>query len=189
MPGVVGFLDEYARMAVQGLPLVVSGFLFMASSAWSPVALPICCVQRYTCLVVPLLRPSCCWPSPARPRRGGWITARSPTCPVDQLSPAMLLLHDLLDQGALSAGVWYVAIDFQLFALAILLLGCPGGVARPPAPAGAGPRRRDDLAALFGFNRDSLLGRNRPSTSSALRPWHPAGWPIQPAWAGLWMGS
>ena len=39
-----------------------------------------------------------------------------------QLLAHVLLLHDLLDQDALSAGVWYVAIDFQLFALTVLML-------------------------------------------------------------------
>ncbi|MEO6825300.1 MAG: acyltransferase family protein [Nitrosospira sp.] len=33
-----------------------------------------------------------------------------------------LLLQDLLDQEALSAGVWYVAIDFQLFTITVILL-------------------------------------------------------------------
>jgi hypothetical protein len=54
-----------------------------------------------------------------------------------QLLAHVLLLHDLLDQEALSAGVWYVAIDFQLFALAILLLWLPSrrprGVRRWPS--------------------------------------------------------
>lgn len=33
----------------------------------------------------------------------------------------LLLLHDIVDVDALSAGVWYVAIDFQLFAMLLLL--------------------------------------------------------------------
>jgi peptidoglycan/LPS O-acetylase OafA/YrhL len=32
------------------------------------------------------------------------------------------LLQDLIGQEALSAGIWYVAIDFQLFAIAVFLL-------------------------------------------------------------------
>lgn len=38
-----------------------------------------------------------------------------------QLLAHALLLQDLLGHEALSAGVWYVAIDFQLFALAVLV--------------------------------------------------------------------
>jgi peptidoglycan/LPS O-acetylase OafA/YrhL len=49
-----------------------------------------------------------------------------------QMLAHLLLMHELLDVGALSAGVWYVAIDFQLYALmAVLLwLGQRGGHAR-----------------------------------------------------------
>jgi peptidoglycan/LPS O-acetylase OafA/YrhL len=49
-----------------------------------------------------------------------------------QMLAHLLLMHELLDVGALSAGVWYVAIDFQLYALmAVLLwLGQRGGHVR-----------------------------------------------------------
>ena len=47
-----------------------------------------------------------------------------------QLLAHALLLQDLLDQEALSAGVWYVAIDFQLFALAVTLLWLSGRIER-----------------------------------------------------------
>lgn len=42
---------------------------------------------------------------------GGW-----------QLLTHALLLHDLLGQDALTAGAWYVAIDFQLYAMLLLVL-------------------------------------------------------------------
>jgi peptidoglycan/LPS O-acetylase OafA/YrhL len=75
---------------------------------------------------------------------GVWMEHRSISEPPDlgQLLAHVLLLHDLLDQDALSAGVWYVAIDFQLFALAVLLLWLPHRLAaRFPARAAAGRRR------------------------------------------------
>jgi peptidoglycan/LPS O-acetylase OafA/YrhL len=61
-----------------------------------------------------------------------------------------LLLQSLLDFDSLSAGLWYVAIDFQLFALlAILLwLGRYSGGAPILVLALA-------TAALFWFNRDA----------------------------------
>jgi peptidoglycan/LPS O-acetylase OafA/YrhL len=43
----------------------------------------------------------------------------------------MLLLHDVLGYEALSAGAWYVAIDFQLYALVTLLLWGAGRLAPP----------------------------------------------------------
>ena len=39
-----------------------------------------------------------------------------------QLMAHALLLHDLLGMDALTVGAWYVAIDFQLFALLLLLM-------------------------------------------------------------------
>lgn len=39
-----------------------------------------------------------------------------------QLLAHIFLLQDLLNQEALSAGVWYVAIDFQLFSFSVALL-------------------------------------------------------------------
>jgi peptidoglycan/LPS O-acetylase OafA/YrhL len=39
-----------------------------------------------------------------------------------QLLSHLFLLQDLLGQEALSAGIWYVAIDLQLFAMTVLIL-------------------------------------------------------------------
>lgn len=166
MPGIIDFLFDYGRMAVQVF-LVVSGFLFAtrftpASPALgAPLAL---LFQRYTRLVVPysaalLLAIACSAVA------GVWMEHRSISEPPDlgQLLAHVLLLHDLLDQDALSAGVWYVAIDFQLFALAILLLWLPHRLAKR-FPARAGLLQASaallvagmTLASLFGFNRNDL---------------------------------
>jgi peptidoglycan/LPS O-acetylase OafA/YrhL len=48
---------------------------------------------------------------------------------LSQLSAHLLLLHDVLGYDALSAGAWYVAIDFQLYALVTLLLWAVGRIA------------------------------------------------------------
>jgi peptidoglycan/LPS O-acetylase OafA/YrhL len=68
-----------------------------------------------------------------------------------------LLLHGVLGYESLSAGAWYVAIDFQLYALLTLLLWCAGRLAgaRPlawlmPAIVGAAMS-----ISLFYFNRDA----------------------------------
>lgn len=77
----------------------------------------------------------------------------------------LLMLQDLLGVEALSAGVWYVAIDLQLYALLLAALGlgarldaawaarAPAGAWRPasaPLLMAAGT-----LASLMVFNRDS----------------------------------
>jgi len=162
MPDVIDFLDQHARMAVQVF-LVVSGFLFAGKfgpSGGQPTAPLDILIQRYTRLVVPfsaalLLAIGC------SALAGLWMEHRSisETPSLGQLLAHVLLLHDLLDQEALSAGVWYVAIDFQLFALAILLLWMPkrfagdhpaGRMLAPALIAGM------TFASLFGFNRDAL---------------------------------
>ena len=166
MPGLMDFLFDYGRMAVQVF-LVVSGFLF--ASRFGPgspaLAAPLALLfQRYTRLVVPysaalLLAIACSAVA------GVWMDHRSISAPPDlgQLLAHVLLLHDLLDQEALSAGVWYVAIDFQLFALATLLLWLPHRLtARFPAQAEARWAASValvagmTLASLFGFNRDDF---------------------------------
>ena len=63
-----------------------------------------------------------------------------------------LLVHTLLDVDSLSAGVWYVAIDFQLYALLIGLLWLSRRGAGLWAKALVGAVV---LASLFHFNRDS----------------------------------
>src|SRR5659263_202789 len=40
-----------------------------------------------------------------------------------QVLAHVLLLQDVTGQEALSAGVWYVAIDLQLFAMSVLIFG------------------------------------------------------------------
>jgi hypothetical protein len=55
---------------------------------------------------------------------GSWMDHPSvPGAPdLGQLVANALLLQDIVGEEALSAGVWYVAIDFQLFAGSVLLL-------------------------------------------------------------------
>jgi peptidoglycan/LPS O-acetylase OafA/YrhL len=69
---------------------------------------------------------------------------------VGQLLAHALLLQSLLDFDSLSAGLWYVAIDFQLFALMAILLWA--GRLRLIAPALV---LAVAVASLFWFNRDA----------------------------------
>lgn len=163
MPGLVQWFNDYGRMAVQAF-LVASGFLF--ASKFGPFGLPAgvsplaLLQQRYIRLVMPysaaiFLAVACSAVASV------WMDHPSISAAPDlgQLLAHVLLLHDLLDQEALSAGVWYVAIDFQLFALATLLLWLPTRLARhDPRLALLAPALivLMTLASLFGFNRDAL---------------------------------
>lgn len=73
-----------------------------------------------------------------------------------QFAAHLFLLQDLLGFDALSAGVWYVAIDFQLFAVLLAVLWAARtleralGTRRPLAPWAVAAL---SLASLFYFNR------------------------------------
>lgn len=169
-PGFIDWLVHYARMAVQVF-LVIGGYLAAASLAprgnargqqpWTRIG------ARFERLVIPyaaalvvviavnaLVRP--------------WLDDPAVSADPDlfQLVAHALLLHGVLGQESLSAGVWYVAIDFQLFALATLLLAMVHWLSlhargrmgwRWHGPVTLAQLLTMALVALslFGFNRDS----------------------------------
>ncbi|WP_372827247.1 acyltransferase family protein, partial [Polaromonas sp.] len=125
-PGLMDWLYTYGRMAVQVF-LVVAGFLAASSLApagvavfqrpgqlllrrYRRLALPLVVALFITALVAALVRPWLAHPS----------VPDAPT--VLQVLAHVLMLQDVLGQEALSAGIWYVAIDFQLFVLSVALL-------------------------------------------------------------------
>jgi peptidoglycan/LPS O-acetylase OafA/YrhL len=76
-----------------------------------------------------------------------------------QMLAHIALLQSILDFDSLSAGLWYIAIDFQLFTLLLGLLWLArlatpnsGGLSTPGIVFIAGLA----LASLLGFNRDPL---------------------------------
>jgi peptidoglycan/LPS O-acetylase OafA/YrhL len=126
VPWLMNWLYTYGRMAVQVF-LVVGGFLAACSLApegsasfrqplrlilkrYRRLALPLVVAVLITVAVAALVRP--------------WLQHDSvpgePT--LRQLLSHLFLLQDLLGHEALSAGIWYVAIDFQLFVLSVALL-------------------------------------------------------------------
>ncbi|MCT9812845.1 acyltransferase [Acidovorax sp. Be4] len=170
-PGLIGWLSEYARMAVQ-LFLVLGGYLAAASLAPAGLArhsqaLPLI-GKRFMRLVVPLavaLMIAVLVSALVRP----WFAHSSVS---DEPSLSQLLAHALLLQGilgeeSLSAGVWYVSIDFQLFALSALMfaacrwLAARRPVADPAAQPGLTPGQMLVVAlaaaSLWSFNRDADL--------------------------------
>nr|WP_295770848.1 acyltransferase family protein [Rhodoferax sp.] len=134
VPTLTDWFFEYARMAVQVF-LVIGGYLaagtlaphgyFQRKWPWRSIA------QRYMRLVLPfgvaLLLVTAC---SAIARH--WLHADFiPAAP----SPFALLAHfallfDILGYESLSSGVWYVAIDFQLFAVMAMLLWVGGRAAQ-----------------------------------------------------------
>ena len=154
LPGAMGWLFEYARMAVQVF-LVIGGFLAIRglspngeALAGSPLPL---LWKRYLRLSIPFLAAIALaiigsaiadhWLDddaiPARATLGQWLAHAT-------------LLHGILGVESLSAGVWYIAIDFQLFALTALLLWA--GRKRLLAPALV---LVTGITSLFWFNRDA----------------------------------
>ncbi|AYQ29100.1 MULTISPECIES: acyltransferase [unclassified Polaromonas] len=124
-PALMGWLYGYGRMAVQVF-LVVSGFLAAASLAPQGVAVfdspAQLILRRYWRLVKPYLVALAVSVMVAALVRPWFAHTSVPAAPtLLQLLAHVFLLQDLLGQEALSAGVWYVAIDFQLYALVVLV--------------------------------------------------------------------
>lgn len=132
VPAVINLFYEYGRMAVQVF-FVIAGFLMAAKFAPHGKALltqPVHAIyQRYLRLAIPYLVALVCAIVCAALARA-WLTNDAiPDAPTAmQLLSHVFLLQDLVGQDALSAGVWYVAIDLQLFSLAALLMWCAARV-------------------------------------------------------------
>lgn len=143
LPLVVNWLDQRALLAVQVF-LVMAGYL-AARSLWPQPGQPRVTLadwprrvgqrwQRLMPLYLAALALALACAALARQAMADADTPATPT--VAQLLAHLFLLQDVLEQPALSAGVWYVAIDFQLFALLAALAGV-AALWRQPAQAGA----------------------------------------------------
>jgi len=157
-PALRDFLAGEARYMVQVF-LVIGGFLAAQGLArqqagWGRLLwarylrlVPMLALALLAVLAASALLPPGRWPD--------WVT---PWPTVGQFIAHLLLLQDLLGIPALSAGVWYVAIDFQLYALLAL-----GTVLwrRPGRPLWQGPLpwavAALALASLTVFNRIDAL--------------------------------
>jgi peptidoglycan/LPS O-acetylase OafA/YrhL len=156
-PAVAGWLYDYARMAVQVF-LVLGGFLAMQGlkpAMRGPAAsLGRAVLARYLRLTLPLaaaLALAVLAATLARPVLNADFIPAPPQW--GQILAHLFLLHDLVGAEALSAGVWYVAIDLQLYALLALLLwlGQRGGRPEPALWLAATLM----LVSLLLFNRDA----------------------------------
>ncbi len=195
--GLLDWLSEYGRYAV-AVFITTSGFLsaqLLSYRGLSPGHTPLCLIrQRYFRLVLPfavalgfavaadlLLRQ---W-SPgddvlgARPQ---WL----------QFVAHLFLLHGLLGFESLSAGVWYVAIEFQLYALLVLLLWLGQSLNRRPARADFLPAvlvLAMALASLLHFNRDAAWDNTGIYFFGAYALGIASGWAIRSErrWQILWL--
>lgn len=123
-PALVSWLYDHGRLAVQ-LFLVCAGFLTAGSLArLESLALAVALrlvVQRYLRLAIPLLAAFSFtvlvteW---VRPEFQHASLSATPTW--GQALAHLALLQHVLNMESLSAGIWYVAIDFQLYAMTLL---------------------------------------------------------------------
>ena len=160
MPSLIDWLYDYARIAVQVF-LVIGGFL--AAKSLSPqglpgIANPVQTIWRRYIKLAPPFMVAMLLAIVASAVASLWMSddSISPMPTLGQLGAHVLLLHGVLGYESLSAGAWYVAIDFQLYALTTLLLWFSGTLTGLRVPwlmpllvaAGVG-------ASLFYFNRDA----------------------------------
>lgn len=162
-PLLMGWLELHARMAVQVF-LVIGGFLaarsFSADGiARMPVGLRGRITRRYLMLTPPFMV-AMLLTMGASVWSAAWMThdSISPLPTLAQLAAHALLLHGVLGYESISAGAWYVAIDFQLYVLLALLLWACGRAAaeRPRAMAWLLPAAvtAGVAVSLFWFNRN-----------------------------------
>lgn len=160
LPGLVDWLGDDARIAVQVF-LVVGGFL--AAKSLSPLGQPGLAdpvdtiLRRYLKLAPPFLV-AMLLAIAASDLARAWMTHDSISAPpgLAQVAAHALLVHDALGYEALSAGAWYVGIDFQLYALSVVLLWAAGRAAVGRMRAWLVPALVSAAlcASLLYFNRD-----------------------------------
>jgi peptidoglycan/LPS O-acetylase OafA/YrhL len=160
-PGLMDWLGDTARIAVQVF-LVIGGFL--AAKSLSPdgsggLADPRAAIwRRYVKLAPPFLAATLL-AALATAWAASWMMHDSISAPATfaQLCAHAVLLHGVLGYESLSAGAWYVAIDFQLYAALAVTLWLAGRVTRGrplpwlvPCAVAAGI-----AVSLFYFNLDA----------------------------------
>lgn len=175
-PALVGWLVDHARIAVQVF-LVVAGFLAARSllgRSGSPSVARLVW-RRYLRLARPYLWALALAVAAAALARALIAHPTIPAAPtLSQLAAHALLLHDVAGVDALSAGVWYVAIDVQLYALFVVLLALAQGRAVPALALVAALA----VGSLFWFNRDA-----------SLDAWAPYFWGAYALGIGAWWAS
>ncbi len=130
MPAVIDWLDTFARISVQVF-LVISGFLVAKSmfpDGQPGLSNPLETIWRRYAKLVPPFMVAMLLAVGASALANTWMTHDSISAPPDllQLVAHALLLQGVLGYESLSAGAWYVAIDFQLYVVMAVLLWLGG---------------------------------------------------------------
>ncbi len=212
LPRLVDWLDQRALLAVQVF-LVMGGYL-AARSLWPQPGRPRITLadwprrmaQRWRRLMPVYLAALALALLGAALARHGMQDADTPAAPtLAQLAANALLLQDVLGQDALSAGLWYVAIDLQLFALlaalaAVAALWQPAATP-PPWRGHARSRRAHVVRRRCGasrrwarprwrrwvsstWTRRATPGRRTSSAATRSACWPPGAGPTPAARAG-----
>lgn len=156
VPELIDWFSEHARIAVHAF-LAVGGFLAAKSlaSRQSTVRRPLHAVTRRFVKLVPPFVAAMLFAIAASALASRWMDHESISAPPTfaQFAAHAFLLHGVLGYESLSAGAWYVAIDFQLYALLTLILWLAGrhGLPRWIAPVLV---VIGTAASLLVFNRD-----------------------------------
>lgn len=172
-PTLISWLYDYGRIAVQVF-LVMAGFLTAGhlsqfGRSGQPVPVLALVWQRYLRLAVPYvlaLAVAMLVSALVRP----WLHHDSvPTAPdLWRVLAHVLMLHGWFGQESLSAGVWYVAIDLQLYALAVMVYWLGQKLTGQTGPTDPAARLRLTawvvsltcslmLASLLFFNRNAAF--------------------------------
>ena len=163
-PWLIDGLFEYGRLAVQVF-LVIGGFLAarsLAPEGVSRISHPVSTIwKRYLRLAIPYfaaigLALLVNWTVRTLLPHEGMDGAAT----LLQLAANLTMLQSILGVDSVSAGLWYVAMDLQLFVLMVLLIHLS---TRPRMPISAvwlvGALA---AASLFWFNRDAYLDAFAP---------------------------
>lgn len=158
MPRVMRWLSQDARMAVQ-IFLVVAGFLAVRSLAPRGILVapdPLALLKkRYVRTALPYLVALLLSVVCAELARHWMVHDSIPDRPEwGQFLAHALLLHSVLNIDSISAGVWYVAIDFQLFGLLLGLLWL-ARVLNGRMALGVAFVLMGVASSLYGFNLDA----------------------------------
>jgi len=157
-PDLIPWLYDNARIAVQVF-LVIGGFLAAQTLApdGSLTGKPVVRLiwRRYLKLVLPYLGAlllAIALSAIARNLVDNEAIPEAPT--LARFLAHLFLLQGILGYDGLSAGVWYVAIDFQLYASLLLILWVVQRILPRPPAAGRVLVIVLLIASLFYFNRD-----------------------------------
>ena len=140
MPVLVNWLADQARVVVQVF-LVVGGYLSATSLAphghlREPARVGSRIFERYLRLALPLLLALVVAVAAAALARQWMQHPSVPDAPtLMQLLAHVFLVQDLIGEEALSAGIWYVSIDLQLYAALLLWMALVAAWSKDPDTA------------------------------------------------------